>query len=61
MTNATTGMVEFDVTADVNAGRSEWLVKTADGQRGGKLFLYSREGGEAVEDPSLAPRLELDY
>ena len=40
---------------------SGWLVKTADGQRGGKLFLYSREGAEAVADPSLAPRLELDY
>jgi hypothetical protein len=61
VTNTTTGTIEFDVTADVKAGQSEWLVKTPNGERGGKLLLHSREGAEASGDPTLAPRLELVY
>ena len=61
VTNTTTGTVEFDVTADVKAGQTEWLVKKANSKPGGKMFFCSREGAAALTDSTLTPRLELDY
>jgi cysteine-rich repeat protein len=60
-TNSTSGTVSFDVTADVKAGITEWLVKKADEQARGRVLYYSREGAAAKSDPTLAPHLELDY
>jgi cysteine-rich repeat protein len=59
--NTTTDELEFDVTADVKAGGDEWLVKIAPGNRGGKLLLWSRDGADAVSEPLLNPRLEIQY
>lgn len=60
-TDATAGEVSFDVTADVKAGRTAWLLKKADEKQRGRMLYYSREGAAASADPTLAPRLELDY
>lgn len=60
-TNATTGTVTFDVTADVIAGRAGWLVKKQDESSIGKVEYFSREGAAALANPSLAPRIELDF
>ena len=57
--NGLTGEVEWDVTLDVLAGASAWLVKKTNEGPTGKVKYYSREGAVAVGDPSLAPRLVL--
>ena len=61
ITNTTTGEVSFDVTADVKGGKGGWLLKTKKDRRSGGLLFYSREGAAAASDPSLAPRLLLEY
>jgi hypothetical protein len=59
-TNATTGEVSFDVTADVVAGDSAWLIKKADENTPGRANYYSREGAAAAGKPELAPKLLLE-
>jgi Putative metal-binding motif len=56
----TAGEVSFDVTADVQAGTSSWLVKRTDAQGSGGVEIHSREGAAAAGDPDLAPRLVLE-
>jgi cysteine-rich repeat protein len=60
-TNATTGAVSFDVTPDVQAGSSEWLLKRASERGSGGVEYYSREGAALLADPNLTPKLLLDY
>src|SRR5262249_25891901 len=58
--NATTGEVSFDVTADVVGGASGWLAKKADENTPGRANYYSREGAAAAGKPELAPKLILE-
>ena len=60
-TNATTGEVAFDVTADVREGAAGWLVKKVDESAGGGVRYVSREGALERADPDLGPRLLLEY
>jgi hypothetical protein len=46
--NGSTGTLSFDVTADVRAGVSAWLVKLGDERRGGRVDFVSREGAAAA-------------
>jgi Putative metal-binding motif len=57
--NTTTGEVSFDVTADVKAGRSSWLLKKTDENQPGRVDYYSREGAAAAGNAALAPRLVI--
>jgi len=50
----------WDVTADVEAGISGWLLKNRDESVPGGVAFYSQEGAEAEGDPDLAPRLFLE-
>src|SRR4029453_11891500 len=58
--NSTSGEVRFDVTADVQAGDSSWLIKRSDDRGSGRVDFFSREGAALAGDPSLAPRLVID-
>ena len=58
-TNSTTGEVSFDVTPDVQAGSSAWLVKKFEENTAGRADYYSREGAAAAGQPDLAPKLIL--
>lgn len=58
-TDGMTGRVVWDVTEDVRAGISSWLLKRAYGE--GTVLYYSQESAEAEGDPSLAPQLLLTY
>ena len=42
-------------------GHGAWLLKTEDPVRSGGLLYWSREGAAARGDPSLAPRLVLEF
>ena len=61
------GEVAWDVTADVlatfdeGAAEVSWLIKHEKEEQNGKVVYYSKEGADAVEEPSLAPRLILEY
>jgi hypothetical protein len=58
--NGLSGEVSWDVTLDVQAGASAWLLKkTAEGQAG-QVSYHSKEGAEAADGPDLAPRLILE-
>lgn len=57
-TNGMTGSVEFDVTADVLAGKFNWLLKKAQ-SGGGEVRYYSKEGAAVAGNPALAPQLIL--
>jgi hypothetical protein len=61
-TNNQTGSVNWNVTADVQAGADfGWLIrKTSEGQNG-QVRYYSREGAALAGNPNLAPRLVLVY
>jgi hypothetical protein len=59
VTNATSGWIQFDVTADVQAflagtENDGWLIEKTDEGQGGRLNLVSREGM-----PGQGPRLVL--
>ena len=58
-TNGLVGQVTWDVTADVEGGASAWLLEIT--KRGGSVSYYSREGAAGHADPSLEPRLVLEY
>lgn len=60
VTDGQAGELSWDVTADVLAGRSAWLIRKADERKVGRIDFYSREGAAAEGDPSLAPTLVLE-
>jgi cysteine-rich repeat protein len=53
-TNATAGDVQFDVTADIQAGEKAWLIKKTDETRAGGIRYHSREGAALAGDANLA-------
>jgi hypothetical protein len=56
------GQVSWDVTSDVLAGASSgWIVKKREEGKNGQVRYYSREGAALAGDPTLAPRLVLEY
>ncbi len=60
--NRQTGPVEFDVTADVQAGfRDGWLLRKKNEAKFGNIRFYSKEGAAEAGNPDLAPRLILEY
>ena len=65
--NGMTGEVTWDVTADILAvlsmGEAEvsWLVKLENEKLSGKVIYYSKEGAVDAGDPTVAPRLILEY
>ncbi len=60
ITNGMSGELHFDVTQDVLAGANYgWLVKKPNENQNGNIKFYSREG--AAGDPSLAPKLILEF
>jgi hypothetical protein len=59
-TNGMSGEVVWDVTLDVRAGVSAWLIKKTDERQPGRVSYFSREGAAAAGDPDLAPRLILE-
>ena len=56
--NQLVGEIRWDVTADVVAGASSWLLERRGAR--GTVRYTSREGATALGDPSLAPRLILE-
>jgi hypothetical protein len=56
-TSSTKGEVAWDVTADVKAGRTSWLIRNRDEKLSAGAIYYSREGAQAVGNPAAAPRL----
>lgn len=58
--NGLTGQVEWDVTDDVLAGDTAWLIKKADEDVGGTVLYHSKEGAIEADDVDLAPRLTLE-
>jgi len=54
--------VSWDVTADVQAGaQNGWLIKKDREITPGTVEYYSREGAAAAGNPSLGPRLIIEY
>ncbi len=49
--------VSFDVTADVQRGAGAWVIRLEPETLGGRVRYHSRE----ASDPSLRPRLEIEY
>lgn len=58
--NGLTGQVEWDVTDDVLAGETAWLIKKAEEKGGGTVLYYSKEGAIEAGNVDLAPRLILE-
>jgi hypothetical protein len=54
--NGLSGEVSWDVTDDVLAGASAWLIKKTSERQPGRVSYHSREGA----NPGLAPRLILE-
>jgi hypothetical protein len=50
--NGLSGEVVWDVTLDVRAGVSAWLIKKTDERQPGRVSYFSREGAEAAGDPT---------
>ena len=59
--NGLLGPVEWDVTSDVLAGATGWIIKKTNEGQTGKVFYYSREGATELSDPTLAPQLFLEF
>lgn len=60
--NKQTGPIEFDVTADVQAGFQDgWMLRKQDESKFGNIRFYSKEGAAEVGNPDLAPKLILEY
>ncbi len=64
--NSQTGEVTWDVTQDVHDALIGepfygWLVRKAPERRAGHVRFHTREGAWAAGEPSLAPRLVLEY
>ncbi|MGH6691927.1 MAG: choice-of-anchor Q domain-containing protein [Gammaproteobacteria bacterium] len=58
--NDQTGAVSWDVTEDVQAGVSAWLIKKTSERQAGRVTYFSREGAAAAGDADLGPRLILE-
>ena len=58
--NGLLGAVSWDVTDDVLAGATAWMVKKTEEGPNGKALYYAREGASDVGDVSLAPTLLLE-
>jgi len=58
LVNDITGTVSFDVTADLQEGRTRWVID-ADGQNGGNIVFFSKEGAVVNGGFTLAPRLVI--
>jgi hypothetical protein len=58
--NGLAGEVSWDVTQDVEAGVTAWLVKKTDEGQPGRVSYHSKDGAAAAGDPDLAPRLILE-
>jgi hypothetical protein len=54
------GTVEWDVTADVQAGASGWLIKRTEENWHGVVAYFSKEGAAEEGDLDLAPRLIIE-
>jgi hypothetical protein len=54
--NGLSGEVSWEVTDDVLAGASAWLIKKTSESQPGRVSYFPREGA----DPDLAPRLKLE-
>ena len=59
-TNGLTGPVSWDVTADVMAGATSWLIKKSRNGKRGQVHYYSKEGADKEGDIGLAPTLRLE-
>jgi hypothetical protein len=53
--------VVWDVTADVQAGASGWLIKKTSEVTSGQVMYYSKEAAQEAANPTLAPRLLLEW
>jgi hypothetical protein len=53
------GVLAWDVTDDILAGVSSWLIRKRDESDPTGVAFYSREGAAVRGDPDLAPRLIL--
>ncbi|HEY7647610.1 MAG TPA: DNRLRE domain-containing protein, partial [Methylomirabilota bacterium] len=58
--NGLRGDVTWDVTADVQAGATRWLIKKTNEALSGQVSYYSREGAGEAGNPELAPRLIVE-
>jgi hypothetical protein len=58
--NGLAGEVSWDVTMDVEAGTTAWLIKKTSESQPGRVSYFSREGADDVGDPDLAPQLILE-
>ena len=58
--NGLSGQVEWDVTDDVLAGDTAWLIKKAEERGGGTVLYHSKEGAIEAGNVDLAPRLILE-
>lgn len=59
--NGLEGEVSWDVTEDVKNGAYGWLIKKTNQSATGKVLYYSKEGAISANDPSLSPKLILEY
>jgi hypothetical protein len=66
-TNGLTGLVEWDVTADVvqalsdNAASIQWLIRRAVESQNGHAIYHSKEGAATLSNPDLAPTLKFEF
>lgn len=61
-TSGMSGQVTFDVTEDVILGADfGWVVRKADEGQSGRVEYHSRESASALNDPGLAPALNLEF
>jgi Beta-propeller repeat/Domain of unknown function (DUF5122) beta-propeller len=58
--NGLSGEVSWNVTDDVLAGASAWLIKKTVESQPGRVSYFSREGADDAGAPDLAPRLILE-
>jgi hypothetical protein len=61
-TNSSSGPVEWDVTGDVQAGATGWLIKKRQEAQNGGVHYFSKEGSVLTfADLSAAPTLTLEF
>jgi hypothetical protein len=58
--NGLTGDVAWDVTADVQAGATGWLIKKTNEALSGQVTYYSKEGAEVAGESGSTPRLIVE-
>lgn len=61
-TSGLTGEVQWDVTADVRAGATAWVIRKQNETQSGQVRYYSREGSlRTFGDLSRAPQLIVEW